>query len=41
MAQEPDHQSFFPSGAMASFVVMIVFCVGLWLTLYLVMAQRG
>ncbi len=41
MAQEPDHQSFFPSGAIASFLAMIVFYVGLWFALYFLMAHRG
>jgi hypothetical protein len=41
MTQPQEPESFFPAGAIASFVVMIVFYAGLWLTLYLLMAQRG
>jgi hypothetical protein len=41
MSQRPDHESFFPRGAIASFLAMVVFYVGLWLTLYVLMAQRG
>ena len=41
MTQRQEPESFFPAGAIASFVAMIVFYVGLWLTLYLLMAQRG
>ena len=41
MSQRRENESFFPSGAIASFVAMIVFYVGLWLTLYLLMAHRG
>ena len=41
MSQQPDHESFFPSGAIASFVVMILFYVAFWFALYLLMAHRG
>lgn len=41
MSQGPDHQPFFPSGAIASFLAMVVFYIGLWFALYLLMAQRG
>ena len=40
-ARTLSEKPFFPRGAIASFVAMIVFYIGLWLTLYLVMAQRG
>jgi len=41
MSQRPEHDPFFPSGAIASFLAMIVFYVGLWFALYLLMAQRA
>ena len=41
MTKQEGPESFFPAGAVASFVVMIVFYVGLWLTLYMLMAQRS
>ncbi len=41
MVQRQQPESFFPAGAIASFIGMIVFYVGLWLTLYVLMAQRG
>jgi hypothetical protein len=41
MAQRSEPELFFPSGAIASFLVMIVFYAGLWFALYFLMAQRG
>jgi hypothetical protein len=41
MSDSADPESFFPRGAIASFVAMIVFYVGLWAALYLLMAYRG
>ena len=41
MEQRRENEPFFPSGAIASFLAMIVFYIGLWLALYLLMAQRG
>lgn len=41
MSQRPERESFFPSGAIASFVVMIVFYTGVWFILYFLMAHRG
>lgn len=36
-----EKETFFPTGAVASFVVMILFYVGVWFTLYFLMAHRG
>ncbi len=41
MSEPKDVRSFFPSGAVAFFVGMIVFYAGLWFVLYYLMAQRG
>ena len=41
MSEQREPESFFPSGAIASFVAMIVFYVGFWAALYLLMAHRG
>lgn len=41
MAEQREPESFFPSGAIASFVAMIVFYGGFWAALYLLMAHRG
>jgi hypothetical protein len=41
MSQRREQESFFPSGAIASFAAMIVFYVGLWFALYFLMAHRG
>lgn len=41
MSQRQEQESFFPSGAVASLVAMIIFYVGLWSALYLLMAHRG
>ena len=41
MSDRREEESFFPSGAIASFVAMIVFYLGLWFALYLLMAHRG
>jgi hypothetical protein len=42
--REPDaprSEPFFPRGAIAAFVVMLVFYVGLWWALYVIMAARS
>jgi hypothetical protein len=41
MSQGREQDSFFPRGAIASFVAMIVLYIGLWFALYLLMAYRG
>ncbi len=41
MARRPEDETFFPSGAVAFFVVMVVFYVGFWFALYALMAQRS
>ena len=41
MSQQREPESFFPRGAIAAFVAMIVFYVGLWFALYLLMAHRS
>jgi len=41
MTDKHENDSFFPRGAIASFVAMIVFYAGLWVTLYLLMAHRS
>jgi hypothetical protein len=41
MSESPDPESFFPRGAIASFVAMIVFYAGFWAALYLLMATRN
>lgn len=41
MSQRAEKESFFPKGAIATFVAMIVFYVGLWSVIYVIMAQRG
>jgi hypothetical protein len=41
MSQQRETESFFPSGAIAAFVAMLAVYVGIWLTLYLLMAHRG
>jgi len=41
MSSPRESESFFPTGAIAAFVAMVVFYAGLWLGLYLLMAQRG
>jgi hypothetical protein len=37
----PVKKDFFPKGAIASFVVMVAFYLGLWFVLYAVMVGRG
>ncbi len=41
MALQDEDESFFPKGAIATFVAMIAFYVVLWSVLYFIMAQRG
>lgn len=41
MPQRSEHEPFFPSGAIASFVAMIVFYTGFWFALYFLMAHRS
>jgi hypothetical protein len=41
MSDKREPESFFPSGAVASFVTMIAVYVGIWFTLFFLMAQRG
>jgi hypothetical protein len=41
VARRSEDEPFFPSGAVASFAVMIVFYLGFWFAMYLLMAQRG
>jgi hypothetical protein len=37
----PDKESFFPTGAIASFAAMILFYVGFWFAMYALLVQRG
>jgi hypothetical protein len=41
MAERPDHDSFFPAGAIASFIAMILFYTSFWFALYFLMVYRG
>ena len=41
MSQRAENESFFPKGAIATFVAMIAFYAVLWSVLYFIMAQRG
>lgn len=41
MSEKREPESFFPSGAIASFVAMIAVYAGIWFTLYFLMAHRG
>jgi len=41
MSQGNPNDPFFPRGAIASFIAMVVFYSGFWLALYLLMAHRG
>jgi hypothetical protein len=41
MSESSEPESFYPRGAIASFVAMIVFYAGLWAVLYLLMAHRS
>ena len=41
MIDRRENESFFPRGAIASFLAMIVFYIALWVTLYLLMAHRS
>jgi hypothetical protein len=41
MAQQPEHEAFFPTGAIVAFVGMILFYTGFWFALYFLMAHRG
>jgi len=41
MSKSPERESFFPSGALASFGVMVAAYIGLWCALYWLMAARG
>jgi hypothetical protein len=41
MPQTSQNEPFFPRGAVASFVVMIVFYIGLWCALYFLMVHRS
>jgi hypothetical protein len=41
MSHEPDRKSFVPAGAIASFIVMILFYTGFWFALYFLMAHRS
>ena len=36
-----EHTPFIPTGAMASFILMVVFYAVFWFALYALMAQRG
>jgi len=39
--QEPASEKFFPSGAIAFFVVLLVFYAALWFVIYGVMVARS
>ncbi|HVN85647.1 MAG TPA: hypothetical protein VMW17_12465 [Candidatus Binatia bacterium] len=41
MPSSKNDAAFFPRGAIASFVVMLVFYAALWLAMYVLMAARG
>jgi hypothetical protein len=41
MPRAPERPSFFPSGAIASFLAMVVLYIGIWFALYFLMAHRG
>ncbi len=41
MPQADSKETFFPRGAIASFVAMIVFYAVFWLGMYLLMASRA
>ena len=41
MTQRGEHEPFFPIGAVASFVAMIVFYTVFWFALYFLMAHRS
>ena len=41
MSERRDHESFFPTGAIASFIAMILFYTGFWFALYFLMAHRS
>lgn len=36
-----DPSTFFPRGAIAAFLVMVLFYAGLWFAMYFLMARRG
>jgi hypothetical protein len=41
MAAKDDRAVFFPRGAIASFLVMVLFYAGLWFAMYFLMTHRG